>query len=303
MRNAFVEVLSKQMSRDKNTILLSADLGWGSFDHIREKYSNQFFNVGLAEQAMIGISAGMAKMGKNVFAYSIIPFILYRAFEQVRNDVCYPDLPVRLVGTGAGLAYGEAGATHHPFEDLRISGALPNLVVLSPSDPEEVRVLFQKMQRIKHPTYMRLTRSGDPIIHNKQSSIRIGKALKLSEGDDILILSIGGVTKIALDAATTLNEKRDVAELLEIHTFKPFDDYAVIKAAEGKKLVVTVEDSTGALEERVAKVLINANRPPRLLSFKLPDQFTHIVGKSNYLLEHYGISAKNIIEQIKKVKK
>lgn len=289
------------MKEDKNTILLTADLGWGSFDKIREKYPNQFFNIGLAEQAMVGIAGGMAKMGKNVFVYSIIPFILYRAFEQIRNDVCYPDLPVRFVGTGAGLAYGDAGATHHPFEDLRIAGALSNTIVLSPSDPNEVRILFQRMRGLKHPVYMRLGRSGEPAVHNKYNNIKIGKALKLSDGEDILMVSTGVVTRAAFDAAKILNTSKARVELLEIHTFKPFDEKTIIDAAEGKKLVVTVEDSTGALEERVAKSLVGKGAY-RTLSFKLPDQFTHISAKREQLLEHYGISERNIIEQIGKVR-
>ena len=302
MRNAFAGELAKQIESDGNTVLLSADLGWRSFDQIRKKYPRQFFNMGLAEQAMAGVAGGMAKMGKNVFIYSIIPFMLYRAFEQVRNDICYPDLPVRLVGAGAGLAYGDAGATHHPFEDLRIADALPNLVVLSPSDPEEVRVLFREMQKINHPTYMRLGRNGEPAVHDKQNEIKIGKALKLIAGRRVLIVSTGVVTRAALDAAKSINAKDDVAEVLEMHTIKPFDNESIKKAAEGKRLIVTVEDSTGALEEKVARALIDVGGPHKMLSFKLPDQFTHIAAKSEYLLEHYGISAKNIADQINKVK-
>lgn len=301
MRNTFAEVLSKLMESDKNTVLLTGDLGWGSFDKIRDRFPEQFFNMGLAEQAMVGVSGGLAKTGKNVFVYSIIPFFLYRAFEQVRNDVCYPDLSVRFVGTGAGLAYGEAGSTHQPFEDLRIAGALPNMVVLSPSDPNEVRTLFDQMQKIKHPIYMRLGRNNEPILHNKYKYIKLGKALRLVEGENILIVSTGVVTKAALDAAKILNKKENTAEVLEIHTFKPFDEEAVKHAAEGKTLVVTVEDSTGALEERVAKTLISTGKPYKTLAFKIPDQFTHISASRNYLLEHYGINAKNIVERVKRM--
>ena len=162
MRNAFVKELIEQMNVDKNAVLLTADVGWNSFDHIREKYPDRFVNMGLSEQSMAGVAAGMAKMGKNVFMYSIIPFMLYRAFEQIRDDICYPDLSVRLVGTGASFSYGEAGSTHQPFEDLRIASALPNMVVLSPSDPREVEVLFKRMKDVKHPVYMRLGRTGEP---------------------------------------------------------------------------------------------------------------------------------------------
>ena len=301
MRNAFVKELIEQMNVDENTVLLTADVGWNSFDHIREKYPDRFVNMGLSEQAMAGVAAGMAKMGKNVFMYSIIPFMLYRAFEQVRDDICYPDLSVRLVGTGASFSYGEAGSTHQPFEDLRIASALPNMVVLSPSDPREVEVLFKRMKDVKHPVYMRLGRTGEPIIHNKHDNIVLGKTLKLTDGKDILIVSTGFVTKEALEVAEILNAKDNVVEVIEMHTFKPFDYESVIDAAEGKKLVITVEDNNGALEEKVANALLKAKTRSGFISFKIPDQFTHVSAKQDYILQSYGISPDNIINQIRTV--
>ena len=302
MRNAFVRGLLEQMETDKNIVLLTADLGWNSFDRIRELYPKQFINMGLSEQAMAGVAGGMAKMGKDVFIYSIIPFLLYRAFEQIRNDICYPDLPVKLVGTGAGFAYGEAGSTHHSFEDLKIAAALPNMIVLSPSDPKEVEVFLSKLKYLRHPVFMRLGRNGEPVLHQQHKNIVIGKSLKLTEGEDILIISTGVVTKIALEVAETLNSKSGVAEVLEMHTFKPFDDESVINSANGKKLVITVEDNNGALEERVAKALLSEGIETKLMSFSVPDQFTHIAAKGDYLLNSYGIGSSNILQRIKSVK-
>ena len=298
MRNAFVRALSEQMNSNKDTLLLTADLGWNSFDQIRERYPGQFINMGLTEQAMVGVSAGMSKMGKNVYVYSIIPFLFYRAFEQIRDDVCYPDLPVRFVGTGAGFAYGEAGSTHHPFEDLRVASALPNLVILNPSDPKEVSAFLEKVISIKHPLFLRLGRNGEPIIHKMHNSIKIGKALKLADGERVLIISTGAVTKIALDVSKLLNIHNEVVEVLEIHTFKPFDEETVRNEADGKDLVITIEDNNGALEEKVAKALFGARIRTKFLSFKAPDQFTHISATTEYLLESYGISAKNIVKHV-----
>ena len=301
MRNAFVKGLLELMEKDKNVVLLSADLGWNSFDRIREMYPTRFVNIGLAEQAMAGVAAGMTKMGKDVFTYSIIPFLLYRAFEQIRNDICYPDLPVKLIGTGAGFAYGEAGSTHHPFEDLRIASALPNMIVLSPSDPKEIEVLVSKMRDLNHPVFMRLGRNGEPILHDKHESILVGRALRLAEGEDVLIISTGVVTKLALDVAKSLNLRRDVAEVLEMHTFKPFDDESVINSAQDKKLVITIEDNNGALEERVAITLVGNGINTAFTSFRVPDQFTHVAAKQDYLMNSYGISYNNIIARIKSV--
>ena len=301
MRNAFVKGLLERMENDKNVVLLSADLGWNSFDRIRETYPNRFVNMGLAEQAMVGVAAGMTKMGKDVFTYSIIPFLLYRALEHVRNDICYPDLPVKLIGTGAGFAYGEAGSTHHPFEDLRIAAALPNMIVLSPSDPKEVEVFISKIRDLKHPVFMRLGRNGEPILHNKHKNILMGRALKLTEGEVVLIISTGAVTKVALEVAQSLNLRREVVEVLEMHTFKPFDDQSIVNSAQNKKLVITIEDNNGALEERVAKALVVNGINTTLTAFKVPDQFTHVAAKPDYLMNYYGISSNNIIAMIKRV--
>ncbi|MGC8618732.1 MAG: transketolase family protein [Thermoplasmata archaeon] len=303
MRNAFVKGLLEQMEKNSNVVLLTADLGWSSFDRIRKLYPKQFVNMGLTEQTMTGVAAGMTKMGKDVFIYSIIPFLLYRTLEQIRNDICYPDLPVKLVGTGAAFAYGEAGPTHQPFEDLRIAAALPNMTVLNPSDPKEVEVFTNKMMDWKHPAFMRLGRSGEPILHDRHKNIVIGKSLKLAEGQDVLIISTGIITKVALEVAESLNSRGEVVEVLEIHTFKPFDDESIANSAFDKKLVITLEDNNGALEERVAKTLLSTGVRAKFMSFRVPDQFTHIAAKPEYLLNSYGISFNNIIGKIRSILK
>lgn len=305
MRNAFTTELSviiekEESKKIKKTYLLTGDLGFAVFDEIKKKYPERVINSGISEQNMVGTASGMAMLGKDVFIYSIIPFLLYRTFEQVRNDICYPNLPVKLIGVGASLSYADAGATHHPLEDLKVADSLINLTVLSPSDPEEVRVLMKQIHTINGPVYMRITRNGEPIIHNKHSEIKLGKALKLIEGRDVLIISTGVVTKIALEAADIISkEKRKSVEVLEIHTFKPFDYDTVRKEALGKNLVVSVEDNTGALSEKVASAILGLEKP-KLISFKLPNEFTHISGTRDYLFDTYGISTKEIVSAIRK---
>ncbi len=259
--------------------------------------------MGLSEQNMIGVSAGMASLGKKVFVYSIIPFLLYRTFEQVRDDLCYPNLPVRMVGVGAGLAYADAGATHQPLEDLKVADALPNLTILSPSDPQEVRLFMQNIDSIKGPVYMRLSKNEDLVLHSEDLRIEIGKALRLTTGKKILIVSSGILTKVALEVAGMLNkDEKDTAEVLEIHTFKPFDYGAVIGSAKGKAIIVTIEDNTGALAEKVASTLAG-KEVQSFLPFKLPDEFTHVAGTKEYLFKSYGISASDIYSRIKSVMK
>ena len=307
MRTAFVNSLLRIMDREhsegiEKTCLIVGDLGFSVFEELKERYPRRFLNAGVSEQNMAGISSGMAMLGKNVFIYSIIPFVLYRAFEQIRNDICYHNLPVRIIGVGAGLAYADAGATHHPIEDLRVAGSIPNLTILNPSDPKEVETLMGLIEKIQGPVYMRLARNGDPVLHDKHSLIRIGKALKLTGGQQVLIITGGTLTKIALDAANELNKDEDVVEVLEIHTFKPFDNDAVKNASTGKKVIVTIEDNNGALEEKVAAALAGTGSQ-RFISFKLPDQFTHVSGTRDYLFSSYGITPDNICKRIREALK
>ncbi len=303
MRNAFAkslfEIIEKEKSSGSNmTFLMTGDLGFSLFDKLREDYSERFINMSVSEQNMIGAAAGMAMMGKNVFVYSIIPFLLYRPFEQIRNDICYHNLPVRLIGFGANFSYPESGATHHPFEDLKIADALPNLTILSPSDPKEVEVFMHKMTEIRGPVYMRLSRTKEQQTHNIHNSIQTGKALKLASGSDILIVATGALTNTAVEIAKKINtDKADTAEVLEIHTFKPFDHNGVMYSAEGKKLVVTIEDNTGALAEKVASTVAGREKQ-KFLQFKFPDKFTDVSGSKEYLLKRYGLSETDIYNKI-----
>ncbi|MDE1860601.1 MAG: hypothetical protein KGH72_02675 [Candidatus Micrarchaeota archaeon] len=302
MRNTFsrelLKIIAEEQGRNESrTWLMSGDLGFSAFEAIRE--TGRFINAGISEQNMIGVASGMAKEGKNVFVYSIIPFLLYRTFEQIRNDVCYPNLPVRLVGTGAGLSYSDAGATHHPLEDLKVADSLPSMTVLSPSDPKEVEAFMRLLKGVKGPIYLRLARNGDPVLHDRHGSMAIGKALRLVKGSKVLIVSTGIVTKTALEVAGMLNSEDDgIAEVIEIHTFKPFDSEAVRSAAKGKDIVATIEDNTGALENKVA-VSIAGLQEQKFISFKLPDQFTHISGTKEYLFEAYGMGPRDVFNRIK----
>lgn len=304
MRNTFAKELLSIMDREKEqgkklSYLITGDLGYSAFESIKENHADRYVNAGVSEQNMVGISAGLANYGKQVFVYSIIPFVMYRAFEQVRNDVCYPNLKVRIVGVGAGLAYADAGATHHPFEDLRVADSIPNLTILSPADPKEVGVFMQHIGEIKGPVYMRLSRNNDPTVHDKHGSMRIGKALKLVDGDAVLIVCTGILTRVALELAEMMNRKKsNTAEVLEVHTFKPFDNDAVRASANGKKLVITIEDNTGAFSEKVAAA-IAGHGSFHFVAFKLPDDFTHVSGTRDYLFEHYGITASSMHDKIK----
>ncbi len=296
-----LQLLDEQDKSQNKTYFIVGDLGYAAFEEIREKHQMNFINAGVSEQNMIGVASGFSVLGNEVFVYSIIPFLLYRTFEQIRNDICYHNLPVRLIGAGAGLAYSEAGSTHHPLEDLKVADALPNITILSPSDPKEVEIFMRKMKTIQGPVYMRLGKNNEPILHKSHDEIKIGKALKLAEGNEILIVSTGVVTKVALEVADILNQEMPKStEVLEIHTFKPFDEEALLSSSEGKKLIVTIEDNTGALSEKVKSAIAFTGEKDSL-AFKFPDEFTHSAGTREYLFDKYGINTKNIYNKIKEV--
>ncbi len=302
MRKAFANSLLEIMDREKekkDTYLITGDLGFSVFEPIRERHPDRFINAGVSEQNMIGVSAGLALTKKKVFVYSIIPFLLYRPFEQVRNDICYHNLPVRLVGVGAGLAYSDAGSTHLPFEDLKVADSIPNLTILSPSDPTEVEIFMKQMEILNKPVYMRLAKTEPNIEHGKHNSIKIGRALELREGDKILIVSTGIMTRAAMELADMLDKEKGSVGVLEIHTLKPFDYPAIISAAEGKRLIVTIEDSTGALFDKVASSVTGMDL--KIIKFSLPDEFVHTAGSRDYLLDKYGLTARKMYEKIKEV--
>ena len=240
MRKTFAAELGKMM-KDGNTFLLSGDLGFSVFEDIKEKHADRYINMGVAEQNMLGVAAGMALAGKNVFVYSIIPFLLYRPFEQLRNDICYQNLPVRLVGVGAGFSYSDAGFTHHSIEDYGILKSLPNISILSPADPKEVSSLMQQVSKVEGPVYLRLSRNGEPILHDKHEKLKIGTALEISNGSDILFISAGSILGLALKVAKMLNDLGHSTQILNYHTIKPFDEQSLLRNAIDKKLIVTLE--------------------------------------------------------------
>jgi len=298
MRNTFARILLERMDK-KECYLLTGDLGFSVFEPIRDAHPTYFINMGVSEQNMVGVASGLAHQGKDVFVYSIVPFIAYRAFEQIRDDVCYPNLKVRFIGVGAGLAYSDAGPTHHSYEDTSVVGSLPNITIFSPSDPKEVEFFMKNLDEVKGPLYMRLSRSGEPVLHQLHGQMKIGKALRIAEGEDILIISTGAITKTAIEVASKLAAEEISSEILEFHTLKPFDSAAVRKEAAGKRLIVTLEENTGYLHSNVAVALGSLEQHAKLLPFTLPDAFLHVSGSRDYLLQKSGLDALTIYSKIK----
>lgn len=306
MRKAFINTLSKMCENDNDIMLITGDLGFSVFEEFKEKFPHRFLNAGVAESNLIGLASGLSMSGMTVYTYSIAPFLVYRAYEQIRNDVCYHNLPVRIVGVGGGLAYGNAGPSHHATEDIALMTSIPNMTVICPGDPIEVEKTLLNSYEVKGPIYLRLNRSGDRIIHDKRDiEFKIGKGLVVQEGKDILLLTTGNMLEVGKDVHTHLEQNGYSTCLISMHTLKPFDSNLLKKASKGKRIIVSIEEHSpyGGLSSLVSKELVQNHLTHRYIPFTLPDSFTQVSASQKYLRTLYGLDYISISERIIKTLK
>lgn len=302
MRQAFITALTELARGDKRIFVLTGDLGFSVFEKFREEFPDRFFNMGVAEANMVGIAAGLALSGKIVFIYSIVPFVTMRCFEQIRNDVCYQNLNVKIVGIGGGLCYGSAGMTHHSIEDIAIMRALPNMKVLAPADPVETALAIKAAIGVDGALYIRLGRGGESTVHSNPPVFKIGKAITVKDGTDVTLIATGSLVYNVLLVAKELSKEGISAKVISMHTVKPLDEEAILQAARETEAVFTIEEHTlvGGLGSAVAEVLAESSN--RNIFFKrlgLRDLFCHHVGNQEYLREMVGLSVNEIIKSIR----
>jgi len=302
LRNAFVKALLQEAEKDSDILLLVGDLGFSVFEEFMQRFPDRFFNMGVAEANMVGAAAGLALSGKKPFLYSIIPFVTMRCLEQINNDVCYQNANVKIVGIGSGFSYGELGPTHHAITDIAIMRALPNMAVVCPGDPVEARLATMAAIENKGPMYLRLGRSNEPVVHSKEPDFQIGKAIELREGSDVALISTGNMLHSCLLAAEQLLQKGIECRLLSMHTIKPIDKAAILKAAAETKAVFSVEEhsSIGGLGSAISEVLAEGKTNALFKKIALPDCFASVVGSQKYLREINGLSADAIIATVLK---
>lgn len=292
MRGAFFESLLAAAEEDSRVHLLVGDLGFAVTDAFRKRFPDRFLNVGVAEQNLTGVAAGMALSGKIVFTYSIANFPILRCLEQVRNDVCYHKANVKIVSVGGGLAYGSLGPTHHAVEDLAILRSLPEMVVVAPGDPKEAAGATRAVAKHSGPCYLRLGRAGEPVVHEGQIDFQLGKAIQLRDGDDLTLISTGGLLETAMQTAELLHKKGLNARVVSMHTVKPLDRDVVLAAARETKAVFTIEEHSviGGLGGAVAEVLAESGIGPIIFRrFGLPSAFVCTVGTQEYLRSQHGL--------------
>lgn len=300
MRDTFVKTLLEEARRDPNIILITGDLGFGVLDEFAKELPGQFFNSGVNEQAMMGMAAGYASTGKRIFVYSIGNFPTLRCLEQIRNDVCLMNNPVVVVSVGAGYAYGSQGYTHHALEDIAVLRALPNMDVIVPADPYETAGITQLLALTKNPSYLRLGKSNEPMIHEKEVSITPGKINELLDGNDGTLIFSGSVGVIAIQAAKELASESINVSVASMPFVSRIDlDY--LKSAVKKGPIVIVEEHSyhGGVGSAVLEVLSLHGINARIASVASAQNNLSQIGDQDFLRNVNGINSENIISKFK----
>lgn len=296
-RNYYGKALAYLAKNRDDVVVLDADLaGSTKTSDFRKVAPERFVEVGIAEQNMIGVAAGLAASGKTVFASTFAVFATGRCWEQIRLAVAYPKNNVKIVSTHCGISVGEDGASHQALEDIAIMRALPNMVVVSPADAYEAYAATIALADYKGPCYMRLGRADFPVLYPEDVKFKIGKASVLRKGKDVTLIGTGQMVSLCIDAAKTLSEKGIEAEVINMSTIKPLDSAAVLKSAGKTGCVVTAEEHSviGGLGSAVAEVL-SEECPVPLTRVGTMDTFGES-GKASALMKKYGLTADNIVK-------
>ncbi len=290
--DVFADTLLALASEDRDVLVVTSDSrGSGKLTRYGETLPEQIVELGIAEQNVIGISAGLASAGKKVFAASPACFITARSFEQIKNDVAYSDQPVKIIGISAGVSYGALGATHHSLHDIAALRAVHNITIIAPADNFETRETIKAICAAPHPVYVRLGKAAIPHVHADGDTFTIGVASLIRDGRDLTFIACGETVPVAVAAAQLLAAEGCTCRVLSMHTLKPLDEGAILRAAEETGAIITVEEHSvfGGLGEACAAVLLQAGKalPFRIIGF--PDE--HMVsGSQKEIFNHYGIS-------------
>ena len=297
-RQRYGEELAKLGEDNEKIVVLDADLSSATKTGIfAEKFPDRFINVGIAEQNLMGIAAGLSTFGKIPFASTFAVFATGRAYEQIRNSIAYPNLNVKICATHAGITVGEDGATHQMLEDLSLMRTLPNMTVMCTSDDIQTKWAVREIAKINGPVYLRLCRMATPIIYDVTQKFKIGKGVQIGEGKDASIIATGVTVAEALKAQEILKEKGINVRVIDIHTIKPIDKELIVKCAKETKRIITVEDHNiiGGLGSAVCEVL-SEEYPTKVERMGIPDCFGRS-GKAEELLHYYKIDCDAIVEK------
>jgi transketolase len=296
MRTAFIEQLCELAEQDSRIWLVCGDLGYSVLEAFSSRFPERYLNAGVAEQNMTGIAAGLALAGKTVFTYSIANFPVMRCLEQIRNDVCYHNLNVKVVSVGGGLAYGSHGYTHHGVEDLAVMSVMPNMTVVAPGDPIEARAATTELARNHGPAYLRLGKAGEPILHQHKIEFELGKAIQIQDGNQLTLIATGGMLGTAIAASRELVSKGHSVRLLSMPTLVPIDAEAIRQAAVETRTIITIEEhGVGGLGTKTAEILAQMGMAIRFRPLRLQPSPIKVAGSQVQLRESQGLSVSGIV--------
>lgn len=300
MRDSFAKTLTKNVIKNKNIVLMIGDTGSGLFDTIQKKKPKQFINAGIAEANMVTTACGLSSYGFNIFVYAIGPHVVYRAYEQIRNDVCLNNSNVKIVSIGSGLHYADHGPTHHSTEDFAVLRCLPNLKIYSPCGDKEVAEMTNYLSNAKGPAYLRLGRGNDNLFKNKFIP---KKANLVSEGSNLSIITTGAPVSETFNLIKRKFNESSI-ELINVNTIKPIDEVSIIKSCIKTKKVLIIEEHQkfGGLTEAISSIILNNNVKVNIFeSISLNDVFCTYSGSYEGIKRKFKISAEYIEKSIKKI--
>jgi len=302
MRKTSLDCVFELAKKDKRVLFIGSDLGPGVLENFKKEIPSQFLMEGVAEQFIIGMSAGLAKEGFIPYVNTIATFLTRRCYEQVAIDLCLHDLPVRLIGNGGGLVYAPLGPTHLALEDISLMKSLPNMTIISPCDAKEMHVMMHQTLNYMHPIYIRLGRGGEKIVTDESNKIKIGKGVVFKKGKDALIISTGTMTQKALEVSEEIIQNKIDCGILHLNTIKPLDIESIIENSKDKKLIITIEEhyKTGGLGSSILEV-INENlgkNSPEIMRIGVENKFLDEYGNQDTLQRSVGLETNNIKRKI-----
>lgn len=298
-RASYGETLA-EIGEDKKIVVLDADLAEATKTSVfAKKYPERFFDMGIAEQDMMSTAAGLASAGQIPFVSTFAIFAAGRAYDQIRNSICYPKINVKICATHAGVTVGEDGATHQMLEDISLMRTLPNMIVICTSDDIQTRWAVKEIAKLDKPVYLRLCRLATPVIYEEGQKFELGKGMQIGEGTDATVIATGVVVQEAIKAKEELETQGINIRVIDMHTIKPIDKELVIKCAKETKKIITIEDHSiiGGLGSAVCEVL-SEEAPTKVIRMGVKDTFGKS-GKAEQLLEYFGLTSKSIIEKVK----
>jgi transketolase len=300
----FSETLQQLAANDRNIIVVTSDSrGSGKLVPFGKKYPEQHIEVGIAEQNLVGVAAGLASCGKKVFAVSPACFLTARALEQIKNDVAYSNNPVNLIGISAGVSYGALGSTHHSLHDYAVLRAINNITIVAPADNFETEQAIQLAAKTNEPIYLRFGKKAMPALKEiNEDEFVFGKGRVITEGEDVAIIATGETVYPALQAAYKLKEEGIEATVISMHTIKPLDTELIEVVAQKCKAIITVEEHSvyGGLGEACASFLLQKQYAKPFKILGIPDEYP-VTGSQQEIFNHYGISEQGIYDEAKKI--